>query len=325
MDPELTPTMDRQIAAGTLPERLVTPPSALEALNRSELDAQITTARRYPRSLALFKQRALTMIKLDADTARSCYYALPRRQRQEDGSFKRVTITGPSVRLAEIVATAWGNIRAGARCVDETDQEVTAQGWCLDLESNNAQVVEISRRIVDRNGRRFPDDIVTLTRNAACAIARRNAIYAVIPRAFIKPLEEAAMKVASGDAKTLSEGRARAVAAFAEIGVSAQALCDKLERRGIEDIDLEDLALLGGLLTAIKERETTVEAEFRSPPPPEAGNRSQALTETVRRRRTAAAEARGRGAEPPTSPSPVTPDASPEPPDSSEPPKGPTT
>src|SRR5215470_13350412 len=188
MENELTPTTDRHVAGGTLPEPVVTPPTALEALTRSELDVQIATARRYPRSLALFKQRALTMIRLDIETARGCFYALPRRQRQEDGTFRRVNITGPSVRLAEIVATAWGNIRAGARIVAETDREVVAQGYCHDLETNNAQVMEISRRIVDRNGRRYPEDVITLTKNAACAIARRNAIYAVVPRAFVNPL-----------------------------------------------------------------------------------------------------------------------------------------
>jgi hypothetical protein len=284
------------------------PTSALEALTRSELDVQIRTARSYPRSLALFKQRALTMIKLDIETARSCYYALPRRQRQDDGSFKRVTITGASVRLAEIVATAWGNIRAGARIVAETDKEVVAQGYCHDLESNNAQVIQVERRITDRNGRRFPEDIVILTKNAACSIARRNAIFAVVPGAFVKPLLDVAMKVAAGDAKTLSEARTRAVAAFAELGVSAQALCDKLERRGIEDIDLEDLSLLGGLLTAIRERETTVEAEFTMPPPETVG-RSQAVADAVKRRRAAT----GGGEAPAPPPEPPTEKPDPEP------------
>ncbi len=305
---ELTPSTDRSVASGTLMHESVMPASALEALNRSELDVQVTTARRFPRSLALFKQRALTMIRLDAETATSCFYALPRRQRQDDGTFRRVNITGPSVRLAEIVATAWGNIRAGARIVAETDREVVAQGYCHDLENNNAQVVEVSRRIVDRNGRRFPDDLITLTRNAACAIARRNAIYVIVPRAFVNPLVDAAMKVAGGESKTLADGRTRALAAFAELGVSTAALCDKLERRGIEDIDLEDLALLGGLLTAIRERETSVEAEFPPAAAPETGTRSQQLAEAVRRRRPV--QATGTGPEAPVTPEPTTPEPS---------------
>lgn len=261
------------------------PPSALEALHARELDVQIMTARKYPRSLATFRARALTLVKLDAETAASSYYALPRRQRQDDGSVKRITITGPSVRLAELVATAWGNLRAGARIVAETPTEVIAQGYCHDLETNNAVVMEVQRRIVDRDGRRYSDDLVLLTKNAACAIARRNAIFAIIPRAFVNPLVEVAKKVAAGEAKTLPAMRTAALAAFKEMGVSAEQLCEKLERRGIEDLDLEDLSLLSGLLTAIRDNETTVAAEFTPPPPGPSATAS--LQETVARRRRA--------------------------------------
>jgi hypothetical protein len=198
---------------------------------------------------------------------------------------KRVTITGPSVRLAEIVSSCWGNIRAGARIISETDREVTAQGFCHDLEANSAQVMEVSRKIVDRTGRRYSDDLVTLTKNAACAIARRNAIFAIVPRAFIGPLTEAAKKVAAGDAKSVAQTRAAALAAFAELGVSTTAVCDKLERRGPDDIDLEDLALLSGLLTAIREHETSVDAEFHAGTPAGAPSPAHALAETVARRR----------------------------------------
>jgi hypothetical protein len=227
------------------------------------------------------------MIRLDVETARSCFYALPRRQRQEDGSYKRVNITGPSVRLAEICACAWGNIRAGAYTVAETDRDVAARGFCHDLESNNAQVVQVERRIVNASGERYSDDLITLTKNAACAIARRNAIYAVIPRSFVNPLVGVAMKVAQGEAKTLTEGRQRALATFAELGVTAAMVCEKLERPGVEDIDLEDLALLGGLLTALREKETTLAEEFPqlAPQGEKRSTGAQTLAETVRRRR----------------------------------------
>src|SRR5262249_39228088 len=185
--------------------------------------------------------------------------------------------------------------------------------------TNTAVVMEVQRRIVDGNGRRYSDDMITMTKNAACSIARRNAVFAVIPRAFINPLLEAAKKVAAGDAKTLSEGRQRALAAFAELGVSAAAICDKLERRGVEDIDLEDLTWLSGLLTAIRERETTVETEF----PPASGAEQMprgtaAVAETLARRRRAAEQATGRGPEPPSTPPPTAPPEAPEPPPPSE-------
>jgi hypothetical protein len=284
------------------------PPTALETLTRSELDVQITTARRYPRSLAMFKANALSLVRLDQATASACFYALPRRQRQDDGSMKRVTITGPSVRLAEIVAGAWGNMRAGARIVGLEAGEVVAQGYAHDLQTNYAVVTETRRRIVDRNGNRYSDDLVVVTQNAACAIARRNAMFAVIPRAYVNQLVAVAMKVAAGDESTLVDTRRAVLAELAELGVPAGRVCDRLERGGVSDLDLDDVGLLRGLLTAIRDGETTVAAEF--PPPegeaPPASSRSAALADTVRRRRHRRAEAPvqpgGRGAEAPASP-----------------------
>jgi hypothetical protein len=295
----VTPTNERPAGPvepllGALP---LGAPTALEALHARELDVQIATARRYPRSLATFRARALTMVRLDPETAASCFYSLPRRQRQDDGSVKRITITGPSVRLAEIAASCWGNIRAGARVVAESATEVIAQGYCHDLETNYAQVKEVNRAITDRGGRRYSDDMVTTTKNAACAIAGRNAILAVIPRAFVNPLLEEAKRVVAGQAKSLVDLRSRAVAAYAELGVSAAQLCEKLERRGLEDLDLEDLTLLSGLLTALKERETSVDDEFPKAAP---ASPTTTLQETVaRRRRVLTPEA---PAEPSTSP-----------------------
>ncbi len=281
------PTTDRQVA-GLLPrgEPLAIGPTALEAITRSELDVAITTARRFPRSLAHFKAHALAMIRLDQETAAACFYALPRRERQEDGSWKRKTITGPSVRLAEIVSSCWTNLRAGARVIAETEREIVAQGMCHDLESNYAVATETRRRLVDRNGRRYTDDVCILTANAACAVARRNATFAVVPRAFVNELVAVAMKVAAGEAKTLKDGRERALASFAELGVNAPRVLDKLERAGIEDMDLEDLAILHGLLTALKDGETTVAQEFPAPPAAEGvPSATAALTERLRRRR----------------------------------------
>jgi hypothetical protein len=280
-------TTDRHLAEPVVAEPLTLPPSSLETITRSELDVQIGTAHRYPRSLALFKSNALTMIRLDQETAAACYYSLPRKK--ADGSTTR--IEGPSVRLAEIVSSAWGNLRAGGRVIAETDREIVAQGYAHDLQSNYAVVTEVRRRIVDREGRRYSDDMVGVTANAACAIARRNAVLAVIPRAYVNPLVDVARKVAGGDLNTLREGRARAVQAFAELHVTAAQLCDKVGRPGVEDLDLQDLSDLAGLLTALRDGETTVAAEFPAPAgeAASAGDQATRLRNRVRARRSAAA------------------------------------
>jgi len=46
----------------------VIPPSALESITRGEVDTQIATAHKYPRSMATFKRRATEMATLDEET-----------------------------------------------------------------------------------------------------------------------------------------------------------------------------------------------------------------------------------------------------------------
>jgi hypothetical protein len=40
----------------------------------------------------------------------------------------------------------------------------------------------VRRRIFDSRGRLFNDDMITVTGNAACAIAKRNAILSGVPK-----------------------------------------------------------------------------------------------------------------------------------------------
>ena len=69
----------------------------LSVLSRAEIDVQITTAKRYPRSVTAFRREAEEMATLDEETAGSMFYVLPRAGKN---------IEGPSVRLAEIVGSA---------------------------------------------------------------------------------------------------------------------------------------------------------------------------------------------------------------------------
>ena len=82
--------------------------STAALISRSEIDMQVATAHKFPRSIKRFRQEALQMVTLNESVAESCIYALPRSGK---------TIEGPSARFAEVIASAWGNCRAGARAV----------------------------------------------------------------------------------------------------------------------------------------------------------------------------------------------------------------
>ena len=222
-------------------------------LNKSEIDQQIATAHKYPRSVKRFRDQALQLVTLTEDIARECIYAIPR-----DGK----TIEGPSARFAEVIASSWHNCRAGARVVSDTGDFITAQGVFHDLENNVAITYEVQRRIVDKRGNRFKPDMIGVTGNAASSIALRNAILKGVPKALWSSLYQAARKTVMGDFETLANRRANAVQQFLAFGVTKEMICAVLSVPGVEDIGLEQLVTLSGLLTAIKDGDTTVEQAF---------------------------------------------------------------
>jgi len=233
--------------------------SAIEQVTRAEIDTQITTAKKYPRTLSKVKADMLSFATLDQETAENCFYTLPRGGKN---------IQGPSVRLAEIAVSCYGNLRAGSRIIDTISTgdspHVVIQAVCHDLEKNVAVTVEKRRRIVGKKskGGAIDEDDINLAANAGAAIAFRDAVFKVVPGALIKPIFEQAKQVAIGDAKTLSERRQRAIDSFAKMGVSKDKVLAALEKKSIEDIDLPDLEVLFGLHTAIKDGQTTIDEAF---------------------------------------------------------------
>lgn len=238
-----------------LPEESVTVVSegVAGAIVRSEVEAQLTAAHKYPRSVKRFMQEAITLATLTQEVAEACIYSLPRAGKM---------IAGPSVRLAEIVASAYGNMQIGARVVDAEEREVVAQGVAWDMEKNLRVTIEARRRITNKHGKRYDDDMINVTGRAAASIALRDAVFRVVPRAYITQIYERARMVAVGDAKTLANRRAEVLDRLQKLGVSQDRVLSKLEVRGIEDIGLEQLEILIGLGTAIKNGEMQLDEVF---------------------------------------------------------------
>ena len=232
----------------------------LEALNRSEIDIQISTAKQYPRSVEQSTRRIMALATIDEETAQECFYSL-RRGKGENAS----AVEGPSVRLAEIVAASWGNLRVQSQVVSNDGKFITARGVCHDLETNTAVSCEVQRRITDKNGRMFSDDMIVVTGNAAGAIAFRNAVFKVVPKAVINNTVKAIKAMAMGNSNALEERRNKMLNYFASIGVSKEMVFAYLEVDGIDAIDMEMVMEMLGLVNAIKEGTTTKEEALINP------------------------------------------------------------
>ena len=241
----------------------IMPSSALHALESAQIDTQIATARKFPRGdLATIRQNMENFALLDDETAESCFYSLRRRQRQEDGSYEMKTITGPSVRLAEIALVCYKNCRAGARPIENNGRVLTAQGVCFDLENNVAVSVEVGRRISTADGRTYSEDMQLVVMNAANSVAFRNAVFKIVPGALIQPVFDKCREVVMGTLKTLSEKREKYMKRLEQLGASRERVLYALGRPNIEAVTLADLEQLVGVGTAIAQGEQTVEEAF---------------------------------------------------------------
>jgi len=238
-----------------LVEREVAP--SLPTAGGHAVDAQVSTARKYPRSITTFIRRATELATLTPEIAASCVYALPRGGK---------AIEGPSVRMAEIIAHAWGNLRIQAGATESDAKYITARGEAWDVESNVAIAFEVRRRITKSNGQTYDDDMITVTGNAAASIALRNAVFKTVPSSFWKPIYQKCRQVIAGDAKTFAARRDDMLKAFLVAGVTTERLCASLSLKGIQDLTLEHMATLVGILNAIKEGETTIEDAFPEDP-----------------------------------------------------------
>ena len=188
-------------------------------------------------------------------------YAL--RRQGADGEAQ--AIEGLSVRMAEIIASAWGNLRVQTRIIGNDGRFITAQGVCHDLETNVAVSKEVKRRITTRAGRTFSDDMQVVTGNAAASIAFRNAVLAVVPKAVTKKVIASVKQVAMGKAIDLETSRQNAIANYAKAGVTEQMLFEYLGITKKEQIDKEMVFELKALWNAIKEGTTSVQETFVKP------------------------------------------------------------
>lgn len=250
--------------------------SALSLITGSEILAQVSTAKKYPRELSRFSARALQLATYDVETAQGCIYSVPRAGKK---------LTGPSIRFAEIVASAWGNLRIAARVLGNDGKVIKVEAVCHDLETNVAYKIEKDRKITDRQGKTFSEDMIVVTGNAAASIAIRDAIMRVIPKAVSKGIYDKVRQIAVGDktgGKTFTKRRDDAMAFFKSLNIEPERVLAAVEKRKVEDLDLDDLETLLGLATALKNGDSTPEEVFPLPAKPDMKFGSDAgATETV--------------------------------------------
>ncbi|MDE2024875.1 MAG: hypothetical protein KGJ07_00100 [Patescibacteria group bacterium] len=235
---------------------LILADGTLMALEQTQINTQVSTAKAYPRDLKRSYNNALATIQLSKSIAESCIYSLPPR----DGK----PITGPSVRLAEIMLSTWTNMHFSTRVVGNNGKFISVQAIVIDRENNNICIETVDRSIMTsgKNGktpRTYTYDMQQTTAAAAASIALRRATLRCLGKHFADMLYEEAKKVAVGD---ISVTRAKIIAQFEKNGVPKEKIFAYYNIQSIDDIDEEILADIIGKKTAIVEGKFTKDTAF---------------------------------------------------------------
>lgn len=232
-------------------------PEVIYQQDKAAIDVQIATANAYPRNIKRATDNAIAIVTMDIETAKSCTYSVPRAGR---------AVTGVSIHAAKILAQQWKNLRLEAKVVSIDPKQVTSEAVCFDLENNIAIKVQVKRSIIGKSGR-FSDDMITVTGNAANAIAMRNAILAVIPKGVVDKVYRAAMDTITGDVSDenkLMAKRKSVIDALKETySVTEQEILRAVGKAAVGHITADDLVVLIGIGTAIKDGDTTVAEAFK--------------------------------------------------------------
>ena len=223
----------------------------MDAIEKANVDVQVATAKQFPRNVTRAIQNSIVMATIDPETAQMMRYALPRGGKP---------ITRPSVHLAKLIVSNWGNVRAEAKVVQITDSQVVSRGTCWDLENNVATAIEVRRNIKGKNGQRFSDDMITVVGNAANSIAFRNAVFSVIPKAVTDKVYRAAQECITGDlsdeAKLLQK-RTNCLKFFNdEYGITEEEVIKLCGKQTVNQIKADEIALMLGIDQCLKDGDT---------------------------------------------------------------------
>ena len=166
------------------------------------------------------------------------------------------SVSGPSIRLAEAAARAWGNMNYGFRELSRRPGESECEAFAWDLETNTKAVRQFSvrhRRDTRKGGYDLTDerDIYELMANQAQRRVRA-AILEIIPGDIMEDAVAECEKTLKASVGDVADATAKLVQAFADMGVSREALEKRLGHR-IDSIQPAQIIGFRKIYVSIKE------------------------------------------------------------------------
>lgn len=165
-------------------------------------------------------------------------------------------VSGPSIRLAEAMAQAWGNMQFGIRELDQRNGESTVQAFAWDVETNTRREVtfQVPHLRYTRSGSKRledPRDIYEMVANQG-ARRLRACILAVIPGDVTEAAVAQCELTMKTKADTSPEATQKMLAKFAEFGVTKEQVEKRIQRR-IDAIQPAQVVSLRKIYTSLRD------------------------------------------------------------------------
>ncbi|MGQ1316573.1 hypothetical protein ACT400_12920 [Acinetobacter baumannii] len=212
----------------------------------AEVQAALVIAKQFPRNPIEAYDRIMNACQRPG-LAQSAVYSYAR-----GGS----SVTGPSIRLAEMLAQNWGNIQYGIRELSSENGESTVEAFAWDVETNTRQtkVFQVPHIRYTRNGSKKltdPRDIYELVANNG-ARRLRACILGVIPGDVIDDAVNQCEKTIHASADTSPEAVQKLVVAFEQFNVTKKDIEDYIQRR-LDAITAANIVALRKIFTSLRD------------------------------------------------------------------------
>lgn len=222
-----------------------------------EVKGQVFMAKQFPRNYFDAERRIIDACKRPS-LAKTSMYSFPR------GGTK---VTGPSIRMAEVLAQNWGNLSYGIVELEQRNGESVAKAYCWDLETNVRQekVFVVKHAIMARGSMKQLTDPRDIYERVASDGARRlrACILGVIPGDVVEMAVEECEKTLAGQNKGPLKDRAfAALNAFKEHYKVTVEMVEKKFGYNVASFTEIDVVELGKIYTSLKDGMSKVEDWF---------------------------------------------------------------
>lgn len=226
----------------------------------AEAQGKLVIAKRFPRDQARAYSAIIDACKRPGLAEEACY-SFPRGGQ---------TVSGPSIRLAEMLAANWGNIDYGIRELSRKEGVSEMEAYCWDLETNTMSSQKFTvRHIRDTRGGgvKLTDerDIYELTANMGGRRLRAR-ILAILPADLIQAaVDECGKTLAGGNELPIADRVRNMVAAFKTLGVQPE-LIEKRVGHALATTTGEELADLRKIHNSIRDGVSKINDWFGDKP-----------------------------------------------------------